>query len=317
LYRHALENARLQQAVSFLDASPYYGTLIMLEHINLNVGCAKQARAFYFEGLGFAEDPRAKMIVDRGGSSCPDLVWGNIGLNQVHMPVEDPVQVIRGTIYATYTPAAFDRVHTQLQGIKARLDGTRFDCREEAKGALGVTCPFGNRYVITKAQPTLHKFIGHPGGTSLGEGINSIVFTVGAGAAHGIARFYHAIFGAQAYIEASPTGLQCVVPVGLCQHLTFREHAPGGSIAEYDGHHICVYTSDLELVYHKLQELGLVWNNPRFVPLGLRYDTLEMAQKVNEVRFLDITDPATGEALFRLEHEIRTKQHPNFPCQRK
>ena len=77
------------------------------------------------------------------------------------------------------------------------------------------------------------------------------------------------------------------------------------------------YTSRLDEVYHTLQRLKLIWNNPRFVKLGLRYDTLEMSLAVNEVRFLDIADPATGEVLFRLEHEIRTKQHPNYPLKKK
>ena len=108
-----------------------------------------------------------------------------------------------------------------------------------------------------------------------------------------------------------------VVPVGPSQHLTFEEHPVGGAVADYDGHHIACYTSRLDEVYHTLQRLKLIWNNPRFVKLGLRYDTLEMSLAVNEVRFLDIADPATGEVLFRLEHEIRTKQHPNYPLKKK
>ena len=42
-----------------------------------------------------------------------------------------------------------------------------------------------------------------------------------------------------------------------------------------------------------------------------------MLASLNEVRFLDIADPATGEVLFRLEHEISTKQHPNYPLKKK
>ena len=97
-------------------------------------------------------------------------------------------------------------------------------------------------------------------------------------------------------MEACTNGLRCVVPVGPSQRLLFEEHAVGGAVANYDGHHIACYTSRLDEVYATLQRLKLIWNNPRFVKLGLRYDTLEMSLAVNEVRFLDIADPAEGVA---------------------
>jgi hypothetical protein len=315
LRRRAAEKERLQRLASVLDATTSSGTLLMLEHINLNIGCPQQARTFYFDGLGAAADPRADKIMQNSGMglACSHLLWANIGLNQLHLPREDPVQVMRGSIYVSYDPAAFVLVKSQLQGIQAKLEDTKFDLQENEHG-LHVTCPFGNTFIISRAQYAPHNFIGHPGEKSLVGGIDSIVFTVAMGAAHGIARFYHAVFGTQARLEACSTGLQCVVPVGASQHLVFQEHAPGGSVAEYDGHHICVYTSDLPQVYSRLQGLGIIYNNPRFAALGLRYDTLEMSLAVHEVRFLDIIDPLTGEELFRLEHEVRTKQHPNFPC---
>ena len=66
--------------------------------------------------------------------------------------------------------------------------------------------------------------------------------------------------------------------------------------AAFDGHHIAIYLADFSGPYNKLMERGLI--------------TEESDQ--HQYRFLDVVDPDSGEALFRLEHEVRSMRHPMY-----
>ena len=74
----------------------------------------------------------------------------------------------------------------------------------------------------------------------------------------------------------------------------FRETA--GPLPDYDGHHIQIYLADFSGPYARLIERGLI----------------SMETDAHEWRFQDIVDPATGAALFRIEHEVRSLKHPLY-----
>jgi hypothetical protein len=96
--------------------------------------------------------------------------------------------------------------------------------------------------------------------------------------------------GATARTEAGTT----TVSVGRGQKLVFAETA--GPLPEYDGHHIQIYLADFSSPYRWLLEKGLI----------------SRETDAHEWRFVDIVDPESGAALFRIEHEVRSMKHPLF-----
>ena len=64
----------------------------------------------------------------------------------------------------------------------------------------------------------------------------------------------------------------------------------------YDGHHIAIYITDFSGTHAWLKERGIV------------------SEESNEFqyRFNDIVDPASGEKLFEIEHEVRSFTHPMY-----
>ena len=115
------------------------------------------------------------------------------------------------------------------------------------------------------------------------------------GSAQGIARFYRDVAATSATASTDSRGLsQATVQVGAGQSLGFRETS--SPLPSYDGHHIQVYVADFSGMHQRLQKLRAV--------------SEESDQ--HQYRFLDITDPTTGVALFRIEHEVRSMTHPLF-----
>ncbi|CAM9301452.1 unnamed protein product [Ectocarpus fasciculatus] len=118
--------------------------------------------------------------------------------------------------------------------------------------------------------------------------------------------------------EAERTdGATAVVRVGPVQHLVFVEEEDEALLPqEYDGHHICVYLPEegFRRSYEEAERRGLVFVNPRR-NFG-KADTLEKALEEKQYRIKDLVDPATGELLHVLEHEIRSISHPSYPVGR-
>jgi hypothetical protein len=81
---------------------------------------------------------------------------------------------------------------------------------------------------------------------------------------------------------------------GHAQQLLFRETP--GERPPCDGHHIQIYLAHFSGPHQRLRDMGLLTQE------GGRY----------LYRFEDIKDPATGEALFKIEHELRSMTHPAF-----
>jgi hypothetical protein len=222
-------------------------------------------------------------VAGLGGTRDPylmvglDNMWVNLGRSQVHLPTRE-AQRLRGTIGLVVPDLAL--LWKRLEKVAPGLQGTQFRF-EEGEGSVLAVCPWGNRYRCHAPAPEF-------GETELGMAY--IEFDVPAGSAQGIARFYTQILGAPARAE----GGTATVGVGRDQRLVFRETA--AALPEYDGHHVQVYLADFSSPYRRLLERKLI----------------SRETDAHEWRFVDIVDPDTGAALFRIEHEVRSMKHPLF-----
>lgn len=247
--------------------------IIHLEHVNVTQPDQRLATLFYVAGLGGTRDPFIMVGLDN--------MWVNLGRSQMHLPTNKP-QVLRGTIGLVVPELVL--LGKRLEKVSPGLKGTAFDF-EDHGGHVSATCPWGNRFRCHAPAPEF-------GETELAMAY--IEFDVPAGSAAGIARFYSGIIGAPAAvvtIEGSPAAS---VSVGRDQRLLFRE--TDAALPEYDGHHMQVYLADFSGPYKKLLDRGLI----------------SKETDAHEWRFQDIVDPQTGQALFRIEHEVRSMKHPLF-----
>ena len=81
------------------------------------------------------------------------------------------------------------------------------------------------------------------------------------------------------------------------------------------GHHIAIYVGSTDEDYRAFatrfsETGGLMWINPLFEDKVIDVDS---AMTVKQFRFKDIIDIETGDALYVLEHEIRSIDHPSLP----
>ena len=224
-------------------------------------------------------------VVALGGTRDPfmmvglDNMWINFGRNQMHLPSRDPQpQRHRGTLGFVVPDLAALKV--RLARVAPRLAGTQFSWRD-CGTHVEASCPWGNRVRCHAPAPAF-------GETELA--LAYVEFDVPQGTAPGIARFYTEIMGAPASLEQHSTQ----VPVGRGQALRFTETS--APLPPYDGHHIQIYIADFSGPYAKLIERGLI--------------TLET--DAHEWRFRMIVDPASGKALFEIEHEVRSLKHPLY-----
>ena len=72
--------------------------ILLLDHLNINheKGRHDLLKAFYFDVLKCAVDPRKQENIDKGSGS----VWANCGINQFHLPSEPQAQVLAGSYIA-------------------------------------------------------------------------------------------------------------------------------------------------------------------------------------------------------------------------
>lgn len=132
-------------------------------------------------------------------------------------------------------------------------------------------------------------------------GLGDIYVEVPMGAAAKIARFYKEIFHFD--VQENSPGNWSVVggPNGNCQALRFQDVA--GAKA-WGGEHLAIYIGDYEGTFERVDKIGKVWQNPRFIKVD-NVRTLEEALKAQQFRFKDVIDLDTGELVFELEHEVR------------
>jgi hypothetical protein len=249
------------------------GNIVELGHVNITVPDQLLATVFYVSGLGLTRDPYLMTGIDN--------MWINVGRAQFHLPVRAP-QVVRGVIGLVLPD--LEALLGRLAGIRPRLQGTKFAFREGGN-AVEVTCPWGNR--IRCHAPDLAF-----GRVTLG--MPYVEFPVPVGTLEGIARFYGEQMGALAGIAEDREGQHAYVGAGEDSTLIFRE--TDAKLPPYDGHHIQISLQDFSGPHRRLLKRGLI--------------TEESDQ--HQYRFQDIADPASGNALFTVEHEVRSMKHPMF-----
>lgn len=249
------------------------GNIILLEHVNVTVPDDRAASLFYVHALGFTRDPYI---------TYPTLTWINIGAQQFHLPAGD-AQVVRGVTEMVVPD--LDALEERLRRAAKHLAGTEFawervDGDDDGGVELAVRGPWGNR--LRCRAPAA--------GSRMELGIAAVEFPVATGVADGIGRFYREVLGAAATVK---DGL-CLVSAGPGQALRFRESDE--PLVDYDGHHLAIYIADFSGPHGRLLDRDLI------------------VEESNEYqyRFNWIVDPATGEPLFEIEHEVRSLGHPLF-----
>lgn len=249
------------------------GNIVALEHVNLSHDNQQHAILFYVVGLGLTRDPYVVVGLEN--------MWVNVGRNQFHLPTRG-AQVLRGRIGVVLPD--LEAAARRLARVAKPLAGTRF-AFERGDGFIDATCPWGNRLRLHAPAPEF-------GTRTLG--IPYVQFDVPRGTAPGIVRFYREIMGAPAAVAPREGAPAAVAVVGRSQWLVYRES--DGAIAPYDGHHVQVYVADFSGPHAKLAERGLVFEE----------------SDEYQFRFKDLVDPARGEVLYTIEHEVRSLTHPLY-----
>ena len=248
------------------------GNIVALEHVNLGIADQGLATVFYMSGLGITRDPYMMTSIDN--------MWVNVGRSQFHLPTMARAQRLRGRIGLVIPDR--EALLQRLDRVKGMLGDTRFSFLER-DDHVETSCPWGNR-ILCHAPSS--RFEG------MALGLAYVEFDVPRGAAEGIASFYREVFSTGARVEKAGGATATHVSVGIGQELIFRE--TDSAVEAYDGHHIQVYVANFSGPYRGLVERGLL--------------TEESNQ--HQYRFQHIADPATGKALFEIEHEVRSLRHP-------
>mgnify|MGYP006166490593 FL=1 len=204
-------------------------------------------------------------------------MWINAGRSQFHLPT-GPAQVLRGTtgLVIPGREALLQRLHAATEA----LTGSAFSFKERPDH-IAVTCPWGSRIRV-------HEPSDRFGPMRLG--MPYVEVDTPMGAVDGIMRFYNEIIHTSARAKEGAAH----VSVGDGQTLIYKE--TDAAQPDYDGHHIAVYLADFSGPYSHLLERGLI--------------SEESDQ--HQYRFLDVVDPDNGNALVRLEHEVRSMRHPMY-----
>ncbi len=245
------------------------GNILLMEHLNLTVPDQTTAALFYVSGLGFTRDP----YVDFGVFNFNNM-WINVGDQQFHLP-QGKAQRFRGTI---------GLVVPDLEQLRWRLDQVGRSLKDSEFGwevyddAIGVTCPWGNRFRC------------HAANDAMSLGIRYLDMDVPSGSADGIARFYRDVFSTPAACANGTAEVQ----IGTNQTLRFVEH---DSVAAYDGHHIAIYVANFSAAHDWLEGRELVTEE----------------SDSHQYRFQALVDPTdNGGPLAEIEHEVRSMKHPMF-----
>jgi len=249
------------------------GNIVSLEHVNVLVPDQQLATAFYVNMLGFTRDPYMMTGLD--------VMWVNIGRSQLHLPTRG-TNVLRG--HTGLVVGHYDQLPQRLNAAPDILENTKFSY-EIGNDRIDVTCPWGNLYRLYPAD-------GRFGLMTLG--MPYVAFDVPDGKAAAIGRFYSEVLGAPAQMDEFDGAPAAQVSAGAGQRLVFRESS--GETPPFDGHHIQVYIADFSGPHGRLAERGAI--------------TAEDDQ--HQYRFVTIFDPANGEAVYELEHEVRSLHHPLY-----
>ncbi len=207
-----------------------------------------------------------------------DNMWINVGTSQFHLPT-GPAQVTRGVVGLVLPD--LDALRQRLRRIGQKLRATQFAIADRGE-TVDVICPWGNRLRCHAPAPAF-------GPVALG--IAYVIFDVPRGAAAGIVRFYREVLGGLAAMDGAGDAR---VAAGPDTALIYRE--TDAALPPYDGHHIQVSLADFSGPHRRLLARGLV---------------TEESDR-HQYRFQHLVDPANGETLTEVEHEVRSMRHPLF-----
>lgn len=306
--------------------------ILILDHLNINheKGRHDLLKAFYFDFLKCAVDPRKKENLEKGKKT----LWANIGSQQFHLPEGSPSpQVLQGVITLVYPDInslieSYDS-NPECQRI---LSDSKFEYSFSEDGkSMDCIDPWGSKFHIVQCDDMKQSIYvdsrgKQPGPISEGIGMIDLTLYVPSSVTNfeGIARFYNRVLGVPLEsITINNNENKCVINIGPhSQTLTFC-HSPdmSNSIAHEElvvgeesienarlsnyGAHISIYVANLPQSYDRASELGLIYVNPRF---KRRAFTKDEAIDQCMFRLLDIVDPeytASGPIL-RIEHEVRS-----------
>ena len=311
----------------------------IVDHVNMNheKGRHDLLKAFYFDLLGFAVDPRKMENLDKGKKT----LWANAGIAQLHLPEGKPkAQPLDGRLTLAY--ADLDRFdEARLHAAHEALDGTKFQMRASADG-FDVSCPWGTPMTIKVDEGAADPRGVQDGAASAPLHMTDIALHVSRGAdLEGVKRFYNQIMGVpeadctlvadqllQLQIGPAQTLSFVAKPFGKANHAELGEDDEGrprcgnqpvifrarrwrGETDSYTGRptnggiHISMYVDDLGAVYDRADALGLAYVNYRF---KRRAHTKDEALDQCMFRVLDVVDPDAPEngPIVQVEHEIRS-----------
>jgi len=289
-----------------------HGNVLVLDHFNINheKGRHDLLKAFYFDLLGLAIDPRKVENLEKGKKT----LWANAGAHQFHLPEAESAQVFDGTITMTFEDDEFKALLSRLESPPGVLEESKFAWKQTEAGVL-VTDPWGSVFNLVHRDGPLEPRGAQPGPASQSTGLQDLTVHVSSsvGSVAGIRRFYTQILGCAVNLE---TDHKLVLQVGPEQTLTFLIQPEKDGIAHEDmvtleegiannGPHISMYVRDLKETFKRAHDLDVVFVNHRF---SRRAYTLEDALDQCMFRILDVVDPLDPGAgpIVRLEHEVRS-----------
>ena len=234
--------------------------VLLLDHININheKGRHDVLKAFYFDFLGCAIDPR-KYDNYLSGSKT---VWANIGMHQFHLPEGEPkAQVFQGmiTILHSNLDLLMERYNRYLDGDQgdklAPLQNTEFLVGVLDNDMLLVTDPWGNEFCILPSDDPVEDRAANIGSQPMLDGHNIeseglamedvTVYVPHNANLDGISRFYEHVFGAPTLTELSSGENNSIsIAMGERQTLTFQYHPDGMDADDAVEHHEFRYDVD-------------------------------------------------------------------------
>lgn len=283
------------------DTPQASGGLLLLEHININVGDQDLTRRFHC-ALG-CQQAQVRQHMNCGPHT------------QFHMPVEKPVQVWRGEITVAYSAEGLAAARERLRAFAESQSDKGIELGDDGEVVL-VQDPWGNRFRLREGSAAEKEMAALRTKRPKTEetvangvlGIVEISLPVPVGKAAQLARFYEGVFNFQ---TCCSDGIARIMggPVRGSQSIKFVEQP---EVPPYNGDHFAIYIRDFESVFSRCAQRDLLYVNPRFTHLD-NSRTLEQAEHWQAFRIMEVRDDAEQQTLLVEEHEIRSANHKFMP----